>query len=331
MVDGYQPEVVSISDYYPFGMLEPGRNYNLSDDTLFRYGFNGKEDDNDIEGKGNSVDFGERIYDPRIGGWPTPDKMEPKFASWSPYSYGLDNPIFLSDINGLFPYPVTIRVFAPPTSLNGWGNDDDKRGFSASLNATSRISQTFVVDPTSQIEWGGIPRSPETTFHGVPVGNATNNTDEGKVDNTSYSGNGYDNGTATVNAHFSGSNPMYQGAAANIEVNSSVTISENDKAGYIVASVDLSSKQFPATEALITDPQGQTVWLAGAPAYGGPGSLVGADAKPVTSVQIKINIDGKTGAFKTVEYGGKKYTIAEWNKMATAKSAGPFPRDKKPN
>jgi RHS repeat-associated protein len=51
---------------YPFGMNMPGRTFNSSE---YRYGFNGMEKDDEIKGEGNSLDFGARIYDPRLGRW----------------------------------------------------------------------------------------------------------------------------------------------------------------------------------------------------------------------------------------------------------------------
>jgi hypothetical protein len=38
----WQAEVISTSDYYPFGSTMPGREYSSSG---YRYGFNGKEND----------------------------------------------------------------------------------------------------------------------------------------------------------------------------------------------------------------------------------------------------------------------------------------------
>ncbi|MFH6990836.1 hypothetical protein ACHRVW_24215, partial [Flavobacterium collinsii] len=44
-----------ILDYYPFGMLVPNRH---ADTKEYRYGFNGKEKDNEIRGgQGNSYDY----------------------------------------------------------------------------------------------------------------------------------------------------------------------------------------------------------------------------------------------------------------------------------
>ena len=85
-------------DYYPFGMLEPGRNYSLSDDSNFRYGFNGQERDDDIEGKGdlNTAQFWE--YDTRLGRrWnldPEPSEFQSNYLAM------LDNPLWHDDPNG---------------------------------------------------------------------------------------------------------------------------------------------------------------------------------------------------------------------------------------
>jgi hypothetical protein len=39
---------VSAQDYYPFGMLQPGRFYLSATGNKYRYGFNGKENDNEV-------------------------------------------------------------------------------------------------------------------------------------------------------------------------------------------------------------------------------------------------------------------------------------------
>ncbi|SDF49222.1 RHS repeat domain-containing protein [Chitinophaga filiformis] len=90
-------DVLSTHEYYPFGMGMPGRS---SSNDKYRYGFNGKENDNEIKGEGNSVDFGARIYDPRIGRFLSLDPRSREYPDWSPYVYAYDNPIRLIDDNG---------------------------------------------------------------------------------------------------------------------------------------------------------------------------------------------------------------------------------------
>ncbi|WPQ63704.1 hypothetical protein SIO70_02370 [Chitinophaga sancti] len=87
--------VVSSNDYYPFGMMQPDRDYSTSS---YRYGFNGQEKSNEIKGEGNiyTAQFWE--YDPRVGRrWnvdPRPD------VSYSPYAVMQDNPIWYNDPAG---------------------------------------------------------------------------------------------------------------------------------------------------------------------------------------------------------------------------------------
>jgi RHS repeat-associated protein len=93
----FNAEVLSYSDYYPFGQLVPTRHSSGD----YRYGFNGMEKDNVLKGgEGNSYDFGARMLDPRIGRWFAPDKMEEKYPSTSPYVAFADNPVFFVDPDG---------------------------------------------------------------------------------------------------------------------------------------------------------------------------------------------------------------------------------------
>jgi RHS repeat-associated protein len=89
--------VVSANNYYPYGMIMPGRNYNSSN---YRYGFNGMEKDDEIKGSGNSYDFGARLYDSRIGRWLTRDPLAHEFPDLSPYNAFGANPIYYVDPDG---------------------------------------------------------------------------------------------------------------------------------------------------------------------------------------------------------------------------------------
>jgi len=61
--------------------------------------------DNEVKGEGNSLDFGERIYDPRLGRMLSIDKLSVKFPGESNYVFSGDNPIFFTDIAGNFKWP----------------------------------------------------------------------------------------------------------------------------------------------------------------------------------------------------------------------------------
>lgn len=64
----------------------------------YRFGFNGQEKDNEIKGAGNSLDFGARIYDSKLGTWLSVDKY--KKPHLSSYQFGGGNPIAFVDPDG---------------------------------------------------------------------------------------------------------------------------------------------------------------------------------------------------------------------------------------
>jgi hypothetical protein len=92
---GYEADLLSAVDYYPFGMQMPGRN--LGTDS-YRYGMNTQEKDDEIYGQGNtySAEFWE--YDARLGRrW----NVDPVFKEYeSAYAAFSGNPIWLIDPTG---------------------------------------------------------------------------------------------------------------------------------------------------------------------------------------------------------------------------------------
>jgi len=88
---------------YPFGMVMPGRNWTAASADGHRFGFNGKESDDEIKGDGNSLDFGARIYDPRIGRFLSTDPWARRYSSITPFSFAGNNPIKLVDKEGKGP------------------------------------------------------------------------------------------------------------------------------------------------------------------------------------------------------------------------------------
>jgi RHS repeat-associated protein len=79
-------------------MLMPEREY--SSGNLYRYGFNGKERDNEIKGEGNQYDYGFRIYDPRLGRFLSTDPLSAKYPWYSPYQFAGNKPIQCVDLDG---------------------------------------------------------------------------------------------------------------------------------------------------------------------------------------------------------------------------------------
>jgi RHS repeat-associated protein len=88
----------SLKDYYPFGMLMPGRNFSSED---YRFGFNDKENDNEVYGTSNFQNYGMRMYDPRLARFPSVDPLTSKYPMLTPYQFASNNPIELIDVDGL--------------------------------------------------------------------------------------------------------------------------------------------------------------------------------------------------------------------------------------
>jgi len=80
-------------------MVMPGREYSGSND--YRYGFNGKENDNEVKGDGMQLDYGFRIYDPRLGRFLTVDPISSSFPWNSSYAFGENDVIRSIDLDGL--------------------------------------------------------------------------------------------------------------------------------------------------------------------------------------------------------------------------------------
>src|SRR4030095_469385 len=79
-------------------MQMPERKYSA--DGSYRYGFNGKENDNEIKGEGNQQDYGMRIYDPRLNRFLSMDPLTRDYPMFSAYQYASNNPVFYVDVDG---------------------------------------------------------------------------------------------------------------------------------------------------------------------------------------------------------------------------------------
>lgn len=97
-IDHYIAEVLSQSEYYPFGMQMVGKVFGVND--TYRYGFNGKENDNEVKGEGNQQDYGMRIYDNRLGRFLSVDPLTKSYPMLTPYQYATNRPIDGVDLDG---------------------------------------------------------------------------------------------------------------------------------------------------------------------------------------------------------------------------------------
>ncbi|ATL49388.1 hypothetical protein COR50_20625 [Chitinophaga caeni] len=91
-VDYYDAELLSATDYYPFGMQMPGRVFNGGG---YRFGMNGQEKVDEISGSGNHYTAPFWEYDPRIGRRWNIDPILKRYES--SYATFANNPIGITD------------------------------------------------------------------------------------------------------------------------------------------------------------------------------------------------------------------------------------------
>ena len=152
-VDYYVADVASASDYYPFGMQMPSRIITAS--TLYRYGFNGKELDPNIDG--NNYDYGFRIYNPQIGKFLSVDPLMKSFAWYSPYHFAGNSPIAKLDLDGREPQDFKEKWKYQP--LFDLKTNDKVKGTGTEIHVTDaklgggQLDVQMVYDQVTKTNW----------------------------------------------------------------------------------------------------------------------------------------------------------------------------------
>ncbi len=79
-------------------------------ENRYRYGFNGKENDNEVKGEGNQQDYGMRIYDTRLGRFLSVDPLTEEYPELTPYQFASNTPIQAIDLDGLEMHHYTLTI-----------------------------------------------------------------------------------------------------------------------------------------------------------------------------------------------------------------------------
>jgi RHS repeat-associated protein len=78
----------------------------------YRYGFNGKEEVDEMIGESNGYDFGARMYDARLGRWWSVDPKLALAPGWTTYRSFFCNPLRYLDSDGQWEWDVTGNLVA---------------------------------------------------------------------------------------------------------------------------------------------------------------------------------------------------------------------------
>jgi RHS repeat-associated protein len=310
--DSSSGTTTQVDDYYPFGLVANESISGIKNNYLY----NKKE----LQDGLGQYDYGARFYDPVIGRWTTVDPLAEKMVTYSPYGYAFNNPIRFIDIGGQIPYPITVRAFHPDKYFGG-GYSGDNRGYSTAP-ATARVTQKidFDTDKSSITAeaWSSKSHALYGTFERRATPSqqisSTSSTDE---DGTKHFG---------IQSHVASSNPLAPPGTPDVDVFSNLSITSKDNTLSITGK--LTGDNFPSTEAFVSDPSGQSVFLGVGFKEGTPYTSLWGENKdrPITSFSLSLTTDDK-GNFTGVSANGKTYTIADWNKQF--QQADPHKNDKK--
>ena len=111
-IASFKPSLSAYYNYYPFGMLQPGR-YGPGNSTAaggYRFGYNGKEKDNSGELGLTNYDYGFRIYNPGLGKFLSLDPLTRKYPELTPYQFASNTPIQAVDLDGQESFVVTEQM-----------------------------------------------------------------------------------------------------------------------------------------------------------------------------------------------------------------------------
>jgi RHS repeat-associated protein len=87
--------------------------------SFYRYGFNGKERIDEIDGvEGSVYDYGFRIYNPRLGKFLSMDPLTKSYPWYTPYQFAGNKPICSIDLDGLEEFTVVAQGAPIPDPNN---------------------------------------------------------------------------------------------------------------------------------------------------------------------------------------------------------------------
>ena len=141
--------VVERNDYYPFGTRT---TFGASYATLAnnRQKFSGKEDQSTIASSTLPyLDFGARMYDPKLVRWNTYDPMAEKYYGINPYVYCAGDPVNTVDLDGRVFRKKTIGYTIHISASYRVSNIDEKRSAEQATEIWNRRKDSYV-DPSGK-------------------------------------------------------------------------------------------------------------------------------------------------------------------------------------
>ena len=149
-----QGTVTNVHDYEPFGDI-------LNGGTEARQGFNSREKDQELGLFNNGV----RKLDDGEGRFTSIDPLWEKFPAWSPYQYGYNNPVRMTDPTGFQAAPVAAPDMPSPLGLNKQEMDFSRDNPKAALDilGNAGTANDFTNERAAMLG-GGVANGPADAF-----------------------------------------------------------------------------------------------------------------------------------------------------------------------
>jgi RHS repeat-associated protein len=192
----YQEEALEKNPFF----LKKGLEKNAPELKIclkgYRYGFNGMERDNEWKSAGNSIDYGARIYDPRIGRWLSIDPLWKVYPGVTNYGHALNCPIKFIDEGGNIivdsdgniiatdRYPNSVTYTANSTTIDVKKNNDGSKVVTSLHSKWKRVH--IYADDGTPIEAKILVAQYVETKHIDAKGNITKVTKSENIDRSKY-------------------------------------------------------------------------------------------------------------------------------------------------
>jgi RHS repeat-associated protein len=257
--------------FSPFGVGLEGRTY--TSESGYRYGFNGKEkDDEGMGGGGQTYDYGFRIYNPGLAKFLSVEPLSASYPWYTPYQFAGNKPIACIDIEGLEELWVVARSFIPAPKLSNpdplsstvypYYLGDDRTSYRSDAGKSFRTEQYVFLNFNNQTTAKNQFASPSTAVGSDDryIASSDGSSDAGSIDAT------IQGKCAMVNFIINATNELAATRnpftpAINAKIDVSITPLEDGSFDYSVKIPEMDG--FPAYELWINDDQGNSFLLFG--------------------------------------------------------------------
>ncbi len=222
-------------------------------------------------------------------------------------------------------YTIVTRSFAPPSTFGG-GFEGNNRGYSTDIDASSKVTQLVDIDLDEQNPIQDFDEYSDTTRHQLIPGRIYERTEipDGGIVHQNVRQEG-DKTILQFGTEIDAENPFTAGPGGNpnpapsIDVFTEYEITQDKTNNTLHIKGAITGDNFPATEALIYDANGNPLFLG----VGAPNelasplvTLIGENDRPITDFDITVNTDAN-GNFESIEANGQTIPIDQWNENFT--------------